>query len=278
MAQWGKSDAASNSVLWGVAGYNKTANSANRDAFYDNVSRGAYITNMIVGQFGVDAAETAVGNGTIAHVTVTYAGSGYTANSSLTISGGGGASGAAYGVANSVGKIASVTISNAGTSYETNPTIVVPAPTATSFNANSAINETTDKITISSAQYFVAGDAVTYAVAAGNTAIVGLTSGTKYYIQSADSTTVTLATTVGGPKIELTKGLTETGHTLQGDQATAVAVVGGAKNKGVAHAGWNVRRVGTGGRAGRVQYETLVAMGTLTGDGSDDTILPDSAS
>lgn len=31
-----------------------------------------------------------------------------------------------------------------------------------------------------------------------------------------------------------------------------------------------------GGRANRVQYETLVAMGSMTDDGSDDVILPDS--
>ncbi len=30
-----------------------------------------------------------------------------------------------------------------------------------------------------------------------------------------------------------------------------------------------------GGRAGRVQYETLVAMGSMTGDASDDAIAPD---
>lgn len=30
-----------------------------------------------------------------------------------------------------------------------------------------------------------------------------------------------------------------------------------------------------GGRAGRVQYETLVAMGSMTSDGSDDTLFPD---
>lgn len=30
-----------------------------------------------------------------------------------------------------------------------------------------------------------------------------------------------------------------------------------------------------GGRAGRVQYETLVAMGSITGDASDDTQLPE---
>ena len=41
------------------------------------------------------------------------------------------------------------------------------------------------------------------------------------------------------------------------------------------HAGWNLRTVGSGGRAGRVQYETLVAMGSLSSDGDDDSVLPD---
>jgi hypothetical protein len=44
-----------------------------------------------------------------------------------------------------------------------------------------------------------------------------------------------------------------------------------------AHAGWNLRTVGQGGRSGRVFYETLVAMGSMAGDGSDDTQLPDIA-
>jgi len=37
-------------------------------------------------------------------------------------------------------------------------------------------------------------------------------------------------------------------------------------------AGWNLRTEGTGGRAGRVSYECLVAMGSITGDG--DTLPP----
>jgi hypothetical protein len=41
------------------------------------------------------------------------------------------------------------------------------------------------------------------------------------------------------------------------------------------HAGWVLRHEGTGLKAGRVWYETLVAMGSMTGDGSDDTYLPD---
>jgi hypothetical protein len=41
------------------------------------------------------------------------------------------------------------------------------------------------------------------------------------------------------------------------------------------HAGWVLRREGTGLRAGRVTYETLVAMGSMSGDGSDDTWVPE---
>jgi hypothetical protein len=41
------------------------------------------------------------------------------------------------------------------------------------------------------------------------------------------------------------------------------------------HAGWVLRTVGSGGRSDRVNEETLVAMGSMTGDGSDDTPYPD---
>lgn len=40
----------------------------------------------------------------------------------------------------------------------------------------------------------------------------------------------------------------------------------------MAHAGWHLRTVGTGGRAGRVQYECLVAMNTITGDADNSTV------
>ena len=40
------------------------------------------------------------------------------------------------------------------------------------------------------------------------------------------------------------------------------------------HAGWVLRTVGSGGRAGRVQEETLVAMGSMSSD-SEDVVYPD---
>jgi hypothetical protein len=48
-----------------------------------------------------------------------------------------------------------------------------------------------------------------------------------------------------------------------------------------AHSGWNLVKQGTGGRSGRIQVETLVAMGSMisTTDGSpsanDDTVFAD---
>jgi len=47
-----------------------------------------------------------------------------------------------------------------------------------------------------------------------------------------------------------------------------------ASQGGPSHAGWVLRTEGSGGRAGRVTYETLVAMGSMSGD-DEDTILPD---
>lgn len=41
------------------------------------------------------------------------------------------------------------------------------------------------------------------------------------------------------------------------------------------HSGWVLRREGTGLRAGRVTYETLVATGSISTDGTDDTQFPD---
>ena len=42
------------------------------------------------------------------------------------------------------------------------------------------------------------------------------------------------------------------------------------------HAGWVRRTAGTGGRAGRVQFEVLVAGSSIAGDAADDTELADS--
>lgn len=59
MSQWKNDDSAANSVLWGVAGFNKTANAANRNAFFGNTTANAYVNGITAGQFGVDTGEQA---------------------------------------------------------------------------------------------------------------------------------------------------------------------------------------------------------------------------
>jgi hypothetical protein len=43
---------------------------------------------------------------------------------------------------------------------------------------------------------------------------------------------------------------------------------------GVSHTGWVIRKAGTGGRAGRVQYEVLVAGTMKTDNPADDAVMP----
>lgn len=48
-----------------------------------------------------------------------------------------------------------------------------------------------------------------------------------------------------------------------------------AANPGIAHTGWVLRTAGSGGRAGRVMTEVLVAGGIGGSDASDDVAMPD---
>jgi hypothetical protein len=282
MAQWGNTDDAANSVLWATTAVNKTPNTVNQTALFGNTTVGAFTAGEAVGQFGLDVNEisVAIGNTAVAQYVITNAGSGYAANAAVTVANtSGGANTLAANSTVSGGRVTALTAN--GTvirGYTAAPAVTIAAPAAQNFNANSAVTNATDAIAITTANsFFLAGDKVTYTVATGNTALTNLTSGGTYYIKTSNTTAVTLTTAPNGDTIDLTKGLTETGHSLTGETATAVAVLTGRGYiDGAAHTGWVLRTVGTGGRAGRVQYETLVAFGgNFSTDASDDAIIHD---
>lgn len=171
---------------------------------------------------------TVTNAGALTYAFVTNAGSGYTGNASITVTdpNSNGTGGVANAQANSIGKISAINISTAGTKYFVEPTVTVAAPANTTFNANSNVvgaNSGTpnNSIAISSAGSFSANDLVTYYVAAGNTAIGGLSNGTTYYVDAANSTYLSLKASATGSRISLTKGPTESGHSLQGSRAAA---------------------------------------------------------
>lgn len=236
----------------------------------DGVHGTAGWTNNV---FGVDVTEVNVSNGAVREATITFAGSGYGANATVTVSGGDGTTAVSANAFVSGGRVTQIKFSNNGIGYTQNPTFAISAPAGITFNALTAVSNTNDTIAITTANTkFAVGDKLTYTVAAGNTAVGGLTNAASYYVVFANTTTLALSATSGGANIDLTASVSETGHTLTGETATAVPVLSGKKID--AHAGWVRRTVGTGGRAGRVQYETLVAMGSIAGD-AEDNVMPD---
>jgi len=151
-----------------------------------------------------------------------------------------------------------------------------------------------------------AGDRIQISGTLGGTgAIAGYATGTVYKVSAVtgSSPNVTgftleteadqaIVTTAGTPTGLTYLAATVINFTGQGNNAqffeligetTATGVfsrgIGGAEDGagGVAHSGWVKRTVGTGARAGRIQYEVLVALSKngITSDAADDIQIPD---
>lgn len=273
---------------------------------FANTTIGAFIPNVAVGVFGVDTTEMGFTSGSSNGIyRVTSAGTGYGANAVVTLTFANGTSNVS--AANSTvgtsgtnaGRVTALTSNVTITSMTSKPTVTIAAPASINITANSTgfangtvAGASNSSFIISSANTrWQVGDRLYYGVPSANTPIAPLTGNSYYYVSFANSTVIKLATTASGANITITDtrvlGAAET-HTFTGDTATGVLIPSGAKVDGVAHAGWVLRTEGTGGRAGRVQFETLVAMGSLgaqtaaygtpatTADASDDNILHDS--
>lgn len=284
MPLWGSTDVAGNSVISAPAQYNQAPTRTNANLLFSNTTQGGVVSGQVVGMYAVDTTEMGVGAGPVVDAIITFAGSGYRANTTVAFSSNNtGSSAAANATSSASGKISSVNISTNGSGYTTSPIITIAAPTAQTFPGNTTavtVGNTTNTgwITLgTNAPFFTNNDIVTYLVAASNTALGGLSNNTNYYVLTVNSTAIQLKSDPNSSTINISSVPTsaQAGHSLTGETATGVVTIGGAKNKGIAHAGWVVRTEGTGGRAGRVQYETLVAMGSMSTDGSDDNVLPD---
>jgi len=149
-----------------------------------------------------------------------------------------------------------------------------------------------------------AGDRIRITGTLGGTGtITGYTTGTIYTVSavtgSSPSVTGFTLTTDAGSAIVTTAGtptgltytpftivlISGTGNNAQyfeiqatADQATATAAKGtGETGTSASHVGWVKRTVGTGARAGRIQYEVLCALSKngITSDAADDIQFPD---
>jgi hypothetical protein len=266
---------------------------------FENTSISAFITDKAVGVFGLDANEMSVSTSSTNGIyRVISGGTGYGANAVVTLAFANGTSNVS--VANSTvnstsnaGRVTSIQANGSVTGISEVPTLTVAAPSAINITANSTgFSNTSDTLVVATANSkWQVGDRLYYSVPTGNTPIAPLTGNTYYYVSFANTTRIALSTSSGGSNVDITDtrvtASAET-HTIRGDTATGLLIPTGAKRAGAAHAGWVLRTEGTGGRAGRVHYETLVAMGSLgaqtaaygtpadVADGADDNVFHDS--
>lgn len=281
----------------GHFGNTSSGSRANIDAaMYGNSTISAFRQDVAVGVYGLDSTEMSFTDGSTNGVyRVVSGGTGYSANAVVTLTFANGYSNvsAANSTIDALGRVTTITSNVTIANIKTKPTLTIAAPSAINIVANTnGVSATNDFIAFASANSkFQVGDHVYYGVPTNNTAIAGLTGNSNYWIAFSNSSGVVLSATKGGANVDITEARTtnpgET-HTFTGDTATGVLIPSGAKFGGVPHAGWVLRTEGTGGRAGRVQYEVLVAMGSLgaqtaaygtpanVADGADDNIFHDS--
>jgi hypothetical protein len=67
MAQWGTTDADSNSVIWAPVYVKEAPTAANRDILYNQANADYYIAGVTIGTYGVDESEIALDGGKVAH-------------------------------------------------------------------------------------------------------------------------------------------------------------------------------------------------------------------
>ena len=226
--------------------------------------------------FGMNTTEITAGGDNVTSVAIVSGGARYLEAPAVTFSGGAGSSAAATATI-AGGAVTAVTVTNVGSAYTSAPTVAVAKPRRTIPLAS--ITTATDTIAYTT-HGLNAGDVLVYNNG-GGTSATGLTSGTTYYV-------IASGLTANAFKVSATDAGTAVDITGQGNdaqffeifavvnRATATAALGyTSAGSSATHAGWVLRTVGTGGRAGRVFTETLVAMGSMTSDASDDTVLPD---
>lgn len=166
---------------------------------------------------------------------------------------------------------ASLTIVNRG-SYTVNPTLsAVATANTTGTGAGLTVNLTTRVKTAT----IKTGGSYTVLPTLTGAATTGSATGTGATIDSSIGlNTVAVSANGSGYVTAPTIIVGNTGGTY-GAAATATASLIVSEGGIPSHAGWVKRIDGTGGRAGRTQYETLVAMGSITGDQLDDDKLPE---
>ena len=273
MALWGKLDQANNapeqtSVIAGTSYRGNT--------IFSNTTPNAVVNNQVAGLFGVDQTEATVkgrgvtpgwvivrqGTGPITAMTAS-GGAGFVTGDSITVSNGS-ANATATLVANATGNLVSVAIRSTGLgsgyvnnsvvvtgfNREKHVTLITYSGTATGYN-------NTDVITVSNTGFINATATVSTNATGGTLTFTVTNSGRVANTTANAALVVAIANATGGAS----------GGSGATFGANAVASTGGTLTVST-----------VGGRSGRIQYENIVVVRSMSNAAADaeDTIFPDS--
>jgi hypothetical protein len=288
MSSWGNNDNAANAPYWAVETVQTTnapvasaPTAANVALLYGNTQFQAYTQGMTVGLFMVDATETTAGGDNVVDISLSNQGAGYVEAPSVSIVASAGAYSATATATIAAGLVSNITVANTGVGYTSTPAVTINVPVLTTPLASVIVANNV-------IMYTGHGQANSAALVYnwnGVANIGGITNANTYYVVPVDANRFSLATSAANAANNSVIDLTTTGGAGQYfaivDATRATAIAGRGLSQSVSgaehatHIGWNIKTVGSGGRAGRVQYETLVAISEVKGDGSDDITLPD---
>lgn len=276
MAQWGSSDASTNAVLWAPAKYNKAPNTANRDALYLNATADAWVTGQTIGMYGVDTNEIAVGGQSLGSVALSNNGTtgSYEPAETLTLDETGATSTTAATLEVVTTQVRTATVNAAGGGYANDDTVTTVTGTGTGaiFTITTGASDTN----VASVAITNAGSYNTNPDLANSETANVTGDGTGLTLDlEMDIETVTVSNPGAYTVAPTTTTDNELAGSASGNGATANLTFSTGGSGTIAHTGWVVRTVGSGGRAGRIQTEVLVAGGIIT-DASDDDVFPDS--
>lgn len=270
--QWGLVDQANNSPIWATEAVHLRGNSVNQALLYNNTTPDAFITGATIGTFGVSPAEMNDATvGQVASVVVTSAGTGFTVRPTVSFTGGGElATGA---TATATAKVVSGSIYAGGSDYAPGDVVQIDATGAAGDTVSAKFNVVTVNAaasnTVLSLSINTAGSFTTLPTSITNNPTSNVTGvGTGLAINLAFGV---LAVTVTANGTNYTSAPTVVFAGTGGTGAAATAALASEQSR-VTSAGWVLRKAWGNGR---VTYETLVATKNISGDGSDDSILPE---
>ena len=177
------------------------------------------------------------------------------------------------------GVVTGIAVTAVGSDYQAVPAVTVEVPKMTI--PTSAVNASTNVITFAG-HGLSDTDQITYNQVGGGTLMTNVADDATVFARDVTTNTFKIAATSGGTAISIGTGHSAQTFTIVTNavQATAVATQGlgddgDTDQREIAHVGWVKKTVGSGGRAGRVHYETLVAASSMSGD-AEDIATPDS--